>query len=138
MYAGAGLRQRDLGRALPAGEAGRFPSEVNVLVIALGPAKQVERTGTRIVGCTVSESDLMIASVAPMQIVPLHKAGLGVSMLIDLQSPTLLDVLGDDLGAPDDTVAWLLGRNLEAVVPPDHLGQRPALTLVGRPDLTIR
>jgi len=82
-----------------------------VLVIALGPAKQVLKTGTKIVACTVSETDLAISSVPGLQIVPLRRLGLGISMLLDLRGSEVLDLLGDDVAAPADTVARFLCRD---------------------------
>jgi hypothetical protein len=85
--------------------------EATVLVIALGPAKQILKTGTKIVACTVSESDLAISSVPGLQIVPLRRLGLGISVLLDIRGSEVLDLLGDDVAAPADTVARFLCRD---------------------------
>ena len=107
-----------------------------MLVIALGPTQQVLRTGTKIVGCTVSETDLMVASVPGMQIVPLHRVGLGISMLLDLQGSILSDLLGDDVAAPADAIAWLLGRGSgdgrTVRLAMDDFGTGPPAPLAGR------
>lgn len=76
----------------------------------LGPSGLLANTWKKTLARGISEASLALRSAPGTNVIPLHRLGFGMSMLLDPRASTLLEVLGDDPQAQADTIAWFISR----------------------------
>ena len=75
-----------------------------------GPTDLFVNTWKKTLAHGLSEASLALRSAPGAGVIPLHRLGFGMSMLLDPRASTLLDVLGDDAEAQAETIAWFISR----------------------------